>query len=149
MPKLSFNSIVPLLVESSPANGVQSLLREIIVLQAKLDRIDEQNFYFQKGRKSHEKRLDGMKSQYSQIVELVNNNEVDFFLEQIKEAERKSKAIEAKGYLSSIERLAYDSFNGQIEYFKSLLQSKGQYKKLMTLDELMKHEQLLVKIFVV
>lgn len=149
MSKISFHSIVPLLVESSPVNGVQSLLLEIIVLQAKLDHIEEQDFYFQKGRVSHEKRLDGMKSQYSQIVELVNANDVDFFLEQIKEAKRKIKAIEVKGYLSSIERLAYDSFNDQVEYFKSLLQSKGQYKKLMTLDELMKHEQLLVKIFVV
>lgn len=147
MSKISFNSIVPLLLESSPANVVQNLLREIIVLQAKLDRIGEQDFYFQKGQRSHEKRLEKMKSEYRQMVELVNNNDVDFFLEQIREAERKIKAIEAKGYLSSIEKLAYDSFHGQVEYFKSLLQAKGQYKKLKALDKLMEDEQTLITLF--
>lgn len=147
MAKISFDRIAPLLVGIAPADGVRSLLREIIVLQAKLDNLDKQDFYFQKGQKSNEKRLDEMKVEYIQIVEMVNNNDVDFFLEQIEEAERKIKAIEAKGYLSSIDRLAYNSFHSQVEYFKSLLQAKGQYKKLKTLDELMQDEQALMEIF--
>lgn len=147
MAKISFDRIVPLLKEQQPANGVQGLLREIIVLQSKLDNIDKQDFYFQKGRKSNETRLDEMKVEYSRIVEMVNGNDVDFFLGQIKEAERKIKAIEAKGYLSSIDRLAYNSFHSQVEYFKSLLQAKGQYKNLKTLDELMQDENALMEIF--
>lgn len=81
MAKISFDRIVPLLVGIAPADGVRSLLREIIVLQAKLDSPERQDFYFQKGRKSNEKRLEEMKVEYSRIVELVNGNDVDFFLE--------------------------------------------------------------------
>lgn len=147
MSKISFDRIETLLVGIAPADGVRNLLREIIVLQAKLDSSDRQGFYFQKGRKSNEKRLEEMKVEYSRIVELVNGNDVDFFLEQIEDAERKIKAIEAKGYLSSIDRLAYNSFHSQVEYFKSLLQAKGQYKKLKILDELMQDEQAIVDIF--
>lgn len=51
----------------------------IIVIQSKLDNLDKQDFYFQKGRKSNEKRLDEMKVEYSRIVEFVNGNDVDFF----------------------------------------------------------------------
>lgn len=147
MAKISFDRIAPLLVGIAPTDGVRSLLREIIVLQAKLDSPERQDFYFQKGRKSNEKRLEEMKVEYSRIVELVNGNDVDFFLEQIEDAERKIKAIEAKGYLSSIDRLAYNSFHSQVEYFKSLLQAKGQYKNLKTLDELMQDENALMEIF--
>lgn len=149
MSKILFNSIVPLVTESSPVNGVQNLLREIIVLQAKLDRIDEQDFYFQKGRKSHETRLNQMKVEYSRIVELVNNNDVDYFLEQIKAAEeifRKVCSLESTQPVFA--KLMVDAnTKSQIRYFKDLIQIKGQYKKLLTLDELMQDEQVLMDIF--
>lgn len=35
----------------------------------------------------------------------------------------------------------------RIRFFKDLIQVKGQYKNLKTLDELMKDEQALMKIF--
>lgn len=147
MPKISLSRIVPLLTAKWPVDGVQNLLREIIVLQAKLDDIDKQDFYFQKGRKSNERRLDDMKVEYSRIVELVNGNDVDYFLEQIKEAWRNIKAIEAKGYLNSIGRIAYNAFKGEDEFYEHLIQIKGQYNKLKTLDELMNDKQVLMDIF--
>lgn len=149
MSKISFNAIVPLVVASYPADVVQSLLREIIVLQAKLDTIDEQDICFQKDQKSHEKKLDEMKVEYSQIVELVNNNDVDYFLEQIKEAEEIFRKVCSPGSSQPVfVKLMVDAnTKSQIGYFKDLIQIKGQYKKLMTLDELMHDEQVLLDIF--
>ncbi|MCB9315660.1 MAG: hypothetical protein H6569_05945 [Lewinellaceae bacterium] len=149
MSKVSFNSIVPLVVESSPANGVQSLLREIIVLQAKLDRIDRQDFYFQMGQKSNQKRLDELKVKYNQIVDWVNNNDVDFFLEQIKEAENKSRQFCTSERSQPVfAKIMVDvNTKSQINYFKMLLQAKSQYKKLKTLNELMNDETSLMEIF--
>lgn len=149
MAKLSFNSIVPLLAEPLPTDGVLNLLREIIVLQAKLNNIDDQDFYFQMGKKAHQGRLDKMKSEYSHIVELVNNNAVEYFLDQIKEAEETFRCFCSRESNHSVfvKVMVDDRTRSQISYFKMLLQAKGQYKKLKTLDELMQDENALIEIF--
>lgn len=151
MSKISFNAIVPLVVASSPADVVQTLLREIIVLQAKLDGIDKQDFYFQMGRKSHETKLDELKAEYGRIVELVNNHDVDYFLEQIKEAEEKFQQIcsrESK-HPVFVKVMVDAHLNAEIAYLKMLIQAKGQYKKLMPLDEIMHNQNALLEIFTI
>lgn len=149
MAKISFDRILPLFKEQQPANGVHGLLREIIVIQSKLDNLDKQDFYFQKGRKSNEKRLDEMKVEYSRIVEFVNGNDVDFFLGQIKDAEELFRKVCSPGSTQPVfAKIMVDAnTKSRIRFFKDLIQVKGQYKNLKTLDELMKDEQALMKIF--
>lgn len=151
MSKISFNAVVPLVVASSPADVVQSLLREIIVLQAKLDGIAKQDFYFQMGHKSHETRLVELKSEYDRIVELVNNHDVDYFLEQIKEAEEKFQQICSRESNHPVfaKVLTEAHLNTEIAYLKMLIQAKGQYKKLMPLDEIMHNQNALLEIFTI
>lgn len=149
MSKISFNKVASLITESPPADVVQSLLREIVVLQAKLDHLDQQDFYFQMGQKHHEKRLEEMKAQYHQIVDLVNNHEVDYFLEQIREAEEKFHAIcsrESK-HPVFVKVLVDKHLNSEIAYLKMLVQAKGDYQKLLPLQELMQDEQALLRVF--
>lgn len=149
MSKISFNAVVPLMVASSPADTVQTLLREIIVLQAKLDGIDKQDFYFQMGRKSHEKRLDALKAEYGRIVDLVNNHDVDYFLEQINEAEEKFQQIcsrESK-HPVFVKVMVDAHLNAEIAYLKMLIQAKGQYKKLTPLNQITQNQQALLEIF--
>lgn len=121
----------------------------MIVLQAKLDGIGKQDFYFQMGRKSHETKLDELKAEYGRIVELVNNHDVDYFLEQIKEAEENFQQIcsrESK-HLVFAKVLTEAHLNAEIAYRKMLIQAKGQYKKLLTLDKIMQNHKVLVDIF--
>ena len=87
MSKIYFDRILPLLTDKVSTTGVQGLLRDILILQDKLNNLDQQDFYFQKGQKSHRERQDGMKAEYALMVETANGNEVDFFLEGISEAE--------------------------------------------------------------
>ncbi len=149
MSKISFNAVVPLVVASSPADVVQSLLREIIVLQAKLDGIGKQDFYFQMGRKSHETKLAELKAEYGRIVELVNNHDVDYFLEQIKEAEEKFQQICSRESNHPVfaKVLTEAHLNAEIAYLKMLIQAKGQYKKLLTLNLITQNQQALLDIF--
>lgn len=149
MSKISFNRIVPLIAQSPPADAVQSLLREIIVLQAKLDHLDQQEFYFQMGRKSHESRLENMKTEYSRIVDLVNNHEVDYFLGLIREAETKFQEICSRESKHPVfVKVAVDAqLTSEIVYLRMLIQAKGDYGKLLPLHELMQDERALLKIF--
>ncbi len=151
MSKISFNAVVPLVVASSPADVVQSLLREIIVLQAKLDGIGKQDFYFQMGLKSHETKLAELKAEYDRIVELVNNHDVDYFLEQIKEAEEKLQQICSRESNHPVfaKVLTEAHLKAEIAYLKMLIQAKGQYKKLMPLDEIMHNQNALLEIFTI
>ena len=136
MAKTSLDRIIPLLLKQEPLNGVLGLLRELIVLQEKLNAIDEQDFYFQKGIANHTKRLESLKRQYAQIVETVNDNTVDYFLDKVIECESKVQKLTSKGYLNTIDQIALTGFKREISKYKNLLHIKGQYGKLGPLDEL-------------
>jgi len=149
MSKTSFNRIIPLLTKQEHSDGALGLLREIIVLQAKLDNIDEQDFYFQKGKDNHISHLESMKMEYAQMVETVNKNSVDYFLEQIKESESKMNEICSRGstYPVFAKVLVQGTSISQIKYFQDLIQLKARFGTLKPLDELMKDENALMEIF--
>jgi hypothetical protein len=80
MPKIQFSHILPVLIGASSACGIQALLREILVLQAKLEDFHSQDFYFQKGQESHQRRLVKMEVEYALIVETANGEDMDISL---------------------------------------------------------------------
>lgn len=101
------------------------------------------------GRKLHEKRLDALKAEYDRIVELVNSHDVDYFLEQIKEAEEKFQRIcsrESK-HPVFVKVMVDAHLNAEIAYLKMLIQAKGQYKKLIPLNQITQNQQALLDIF--
>lgn len=149
MPKIRLQRILPLLSGALPENGTQSLVRDILVLQGKLDRLSEQDFYFQKGRESHQRRLDKMKEDYAQIVETANGNDVDFFLEGIREAELKMQEICSPESRHPMFAKAFveAASNSKIIHLQDLLHAKSLFGKLKSLDELVKDEASLLKIF--
>jgi len=91
--KIRLERILPLLSGTLPKNGTQSLVRDILVLQGKLDRLSEQDFYFLKGAESFRRKLDGMKEQYALIAKMVNENTVDDLLSLKTEIEDKASQI--------------------------------------------------------
>lgn len=147
MSKITFDRIVPLLTQQEHLDGVLGLLRDIIVLQAKLDNLDKQDFYFQKGKINHLEHLESMKKQYSQIVKTVNGNSVDYFLEQVNEYESKAHKLTSKGYLNMIDRIALNTVNNEVSKYMNLIQIKGKFGTLKPLDELMQDENTLLEIF--
>lgn len=147
MPKIAFDRIVPLLTTQEHLDGVLGLLRDIIILQAKLDSLDRQDFYFQKGITNHIAHLEMMKRQYAQIVETVNGNSVDYFLEQVRTYENNIQKLTSKGYLNTIDQIALGMMKGEISKYNNLLHAKGRFGTLKPLDELMTDESGLMEIF--
>jgi len=90
-----------------------------------------------------------MKARYSQIVDLVNDNDIDFFLERIREAENQFHKICSPGSRSPVyaKLIVASSTKSQISYFKELLSAKSQFGQMKGLDDLMKDEPALAQIF--
>ena len=147
MSKIAFDRIIPLLTRQEHLDGVLGLLRDIIVLQAKLDNLDRQDFYFQKGKTNHVARLETLKSEYAKIVETVNGNTVDYFLEQVRIYESNIQKLTSKGYLNTIDQMALSMMKGEISKYNNLLHAKGRFGTLKPLDEVMEDESGLVEVF--
>lgn len=90
-----------------------------------------------------------MKAEYSRIVDLVNNHEVDYFLEQIREAEAKFQEICSRESKHPVfaKVLVDAQLTSEIDYLRMLVQAKGDYEKLTPLHELIQDERALLKIF--
>jgi superoxide dismutase len=149
MSKISLNRIIPLLTKQEHHSGVLGLLQEILVLQDKLDNLDRQSFYFQQGIHNHTAHLNALKRNYAQIVETVNNNSVDYFLEKIKGDEEKFKQICSRKIKHPIfVKVMVDAhINSEIAYLKMLIQAKGKFGTLKPLDDLIQDKNALLEIF--
>lgn len=147
MSKISFDRIIPLLTNQEHLDGVLGMLREILVLQDKLDNPKRQDFYFQKGISNHISHLESLKNEYAKIVEIVNNNSVDYFLGEVNERKEKVQKLTSKGYLNTIDQMALGMIKGEISKFQNLLEIKGRFGTLKPLDELMQDESALMEIF--
>jgi cell division FtsZ-interacting protein ZapD len=149
MARVSLKSIIPLLTKQEHSDGPLGLLREIIVLQSKIENQDGQDFYFQKGLANHISHLESLKKEYAQMVETVNTNTVDYFLEQVKEYEGTLKKLTSKRHLNTVDQIALGMITNQISKYKNLLHIKGQFGQLKPLEELMEDEETLIRVFAV
>lgn len=142
MSKIHFDRILPLLTDKTTTTGVQGLLRDILILQDKLNHLGQQDFYFQKGQKSHRERQDGMKAEYALMVETANGNEVDFFLEGISEAEANIGHYHTKACTLPIfaKIILEAQALSRISRFKDAIEAKGLFGTLKPLEEVMVDE---------
>lgn len=147
MSKISLNRIIPLLTNQEHLEGVLGMLRDILVLQDKLDNPERQDFYFQKGIPNHVSHLEALKNKYAKIVEIVNSNSVDYFLGEVNDYNNKVQKLTSKGYLNTIDQMALSMMKGEISRFQNLLGIKRRFGTLKPLDELMKDEKFLMEIF--
>lgn len=76
MSVISFNKFASLISETSSSGGLCGQIRSILVLQYRLDHLEEQDLYFQMGRKNHGERLAEMKKQYDAAINYGNSKTV-------------------------------------------------------------------------
>jgi hypothetical protein len=138
---------MPLFLKHGRSEGVFGLIREIIVLQCKLDNLDEQDFYFQKGQENHRDRLESLKEEYARLLEMINNNGVHFFLEQLAGKENDIRKITSKRGISTHDQIALRALQDQIEEYQNILHIKGKLGGLKPIDEFMSNEYILKEIF--
>lgn len=140
MAKIQVERLIPHLIEQTPPDGPLGLLDEIFALQSKIENSKEADFYFQKGLENHKYYLEGMKNEYAKLVELINTNEVAYFVAQITHFELALKKVYAMENFNMISRIGVVAINSQITKYKNLLEIKIQYGQLKSLDELMQEE---------
>lgn len=149
MARININSILSQFGDTTPTTGVPGLLRDIIVLQSKLNDLENQDFYFQKGHVSQQQQLANMEAEYAAMVELANGHEVDFFLEGISEAETKINYYHTRNCtLPIFGKIILESQSlSEISRYKDAIEAKGIFGKLKPLDELMEDEAALRLVF--
>ena len=149
MAKISFDRLVPLLTKQGPFDGVVGMLREIIVLQAKLDNLSGQDFYVQKGKGSHVKHLAALKRQYAQIIEMVNTNSVDYFLEEIGQAKDELLWVcsPESPYPIFAKRIVHASLHAKIGCLNDFLYIKGKFGRLKNLEKVSEDKGILMEVF--
>jgi len=147
MNRISYDRIIPLLVGQQSTSGITGLIRDIIILQSRLENPDSQSFYFQKGMKSHQAKFNEMKVRYNDIAKIINHNDMDYFKAKIHEHEVQIQKIKSDGYIGFMKRFAYQCIQSNIDYNNDLIQIKNQFGKLKNLNELLEDEESMMKIF--
>lgn len=112
---------------------------DMIVLQHKLDHVNEQSDYFKMAIKSHKDNLDDMKFRYNQFVDLINNNTESYFLLKIQELEDKLQYIKTE-YQPSFNMAVLTYWTQKkINYYNEILQLKTQFVDKLQISDNLKY----------
>lgn len=112
---------------------VAGLLREILVLQAKLEKAEQQSFFFRKSIAAHRRRLESLKKDFEQLKDVINKHQLEEFLEWKNEAEieynRRKHTAEAQ-YSGTLAALY-----ARIKHMGNLVKLKSKYMQLNSIEE--------------
>ena len=147
MSRISYDRVIPLLAGQRPASRSNRTYQRYYRLTVQAGESDIQSFYFQKGLKSHQAKLDKMKAGYKDIAEIVNNNDMDYFIAKVHKLEDQLQKIKSEDHALFIKIFACETLQNDIDYCKDLIQIKNQFGKLKNLDELLEDEESMMKIF--
>ena len=112
---------------------------DMIVLQHKLDHVNEQSDYFKMAIKSHKDNLDDMKFRYNKFVDLINNNTESYFLLKIQELEDELQYIKTKYKPSFNMALLSHWTQKKINYYNEILQLKTQFVDKLQISDNLKY----------
>lgn len=143
---LDFNRILPLFVSSEGELDAIKLLRQILILKAKLAHPDQQSFYFRKGLVSNQLRLKTIIKNYNQEVELVNNHDTGFFKASIAAA---GDEIMRTAIMTPImfRMMHHGNLKSTIRHYEQILIIKEKYGFLKAFEEALADEAYLRRIF--
>ena len=139
------DTLISFLEGFEPVNEVQTLLRNIVLLQAKLD--SEQDAFVQQTKDVQTEFLNLSKEKYALLVEVVNDGSLEQFNSHIQRIRDEIKQFTSEHEMNSITGQKVNSLNGQLEAAKSFKSTKEKYGTLKTLDDLLKDEATLMQIF--
>lgn len=139
------DTLISFLEGFEPVNEVQTLLRNIVLLQVKLD--SEQDAFVQQTKDVQTEFLNLSKEKYALLVEVVNDGSLEQFNSHIQRIRDEIKQFTSEHEMNSITGQKVNSLNGQLEAAKSFKSAKEKYGTLKPLDDLLKDEATLMQIF--
>ena len=141
------DTLISFLEGFEPTNEVQTLLRDIVLLQAKFDNPDEYDVFFQGSKDKQTEYLKLAKEKYSLLAETVNDGDLKGFDSHIQRIKDEREKFIAEHEMNSITGQKVNNLNSQLDAVQSFKQAKEKYGTLKPLDELMKDENALMEIF--
>ena len=141
------DTLISFLEGFEPTNEVQTLLHTIFTIQAKFEKNDEEDSFFQTSKEVQFKLLEMAKKKYTLLTEVVNDGSLEQFNSHIQKVKDEIKKFTSEHKMNSITGQKVNSLNGQLEATKSFKAAKEKYGTLKPLDELMKDEKVLMEIF--
>jgi hypothetical protein len=141
------DTLISFLENFEPTNEVQILLQDIILLQAKFNKNDEEDLFFQTSKELHLKLLNLGKEKYAKLVQFVNDGSIEQFTSHIQKIKVEIKQFTNKYEMNSITGQKVNSLNRQLETVKTIMIVKEKYSTLKPLNELIEDEKLIMKLF--
>lgn len=141
------DTLISFLEGFEPTNEVQTLLRDIVLLQAKFDNPDESDVFFQGSQDKQTEYLKLAKEKYSLLAETVNDGDLEGFDSHIQRIKDEREKFVAEHEMNSITGQKVNNLNSQLDAVQSFKQAKEKYGTLKPLDELMKDEKVLMEVF--
>lgn len=141
------DTLISFLEGFEPTNEVQTLLRDIVLLQAKFDNPDESDVFFQRSKDKQAEYLKLAKEKYSLLAETVNDGDSEGFDSHIQRIKDEREKFIAEHEMNSITGQKVNNLNSQLDAVQSFKQAKEKYGTLKPLDELIKDEKVLMEVF--
>jgi hypothetical protein len=112
-------------------------LSGIIIHQYKLDNYEDQSLYFQLANSKDDvaRQIADSIIEYNKFVDLINNNDVNYFEAKIKELEDKLWDIPVKFKDTRTRVMIQGNYNQTLNYYKEVLQVKKEVGKLKTIEQ--------------
>jgi len=141
------DTLISFLEGFKPVNDVQTLLQDIVLLQAKFDNDDGTDVFFQVTKDKQAEFLNLAKKKYALLVETVNEGDLAVFASHIQRIKDEIQNFTSEHEMNSMLGMKVNNLNSQLKSIKLFKESTEKYGKLKPLDELMKDEKALMEIF--
>ncbi len=130
---LHIEKIIPLLIDLESKSMIADLLLEYAALKKKLDKPDQQSWYFLKGLDMHKQRLIFLFDRYEGIRIFFNQSTVDDLIETVNDHQHQITELEQK-WMGMLTRMKYEHLISEKKRFNEFIQLKSRINKLQTID---------------
>ncbi|MCZ2102211.1 MAG: hypothetical protein LC107_11805 [Chitinophagales bacterium] len=144
------NKIIPLFTDTETAenksNSVIRLILEYCKIKSKLNDVENQSWYFQKGLQSNRDRLARIIKEYKSIRRNFNKSTVDDFIEVINDCNSQIEQLLSKRGMGLIDQMVYHSRVSRKNFYNELIQLKSLTPTLMPIYHYYENPEALLKI---
>ncbi|QKG78775.1 hypothetical protein [Tenuifilum thalassicum] len=144
MGKIKFDEVIKLFSTYNDRFLVHHLL-EYAELKEKVERANEQSFYFQMGLENHKKRLRVMKLTFEKTRRYFNHSTLDDLISKSASI-KETMEIKKAGEFNMISRISYYFLKSDFLYHKQLIKLKSKTSELQSIDYYLEHPEELLKI---
>ena len=125
---------------------LETIILEYGNLVQKMNNPEQQSWFFKKAEENNLLKLKGLKSQFENIRNEVNDTSIDDLIELLNDRKENIKSFQNSPQLNFIGRIAVASLNSDITYIEELLAIKSRVDEMKELDYYLENKESLIKL---